>query len=449
MKVHIKEINTDLDGFDIYSAFNHSENCALLDSGRDFDSLGRYSFIGINPFITIKSIDGGYLFNGEKRSGDILTQIREVLEKYKTKPVLDIPLSAGGIGYFSYDFCRKFEESTNKLTDETGLPEVHFCFYDNIIIVDNLLKKVYITALGILKGAEECISEIESKINSATAINYEEVKKKDNIFVSNFTEDEYISAVDKIKDYIVQGDVYIANLTQQYKCTTKRQPYDIYKDLRNINPSPFAAFINFEDYSIISSSPERFMQVASREVETRPIKGTRPRGTTLEEDLKFREELLNSEKDKAELLMIVDLERNDLSKICKPNSVVVTELFKLEAYSTVFHLVSTVVGSLKDGKDALSCIENCTPGGSITGAPKVRSMEIIEELEGVKRNIYTGSIGYLSFDGNMDLNIAIRTILLKAENAWFGVGGGITFDSDSKAEYDETLDKAKALMRVL
>ena len=204
-----------------------------------------------------------------------------------------------------------------------------------------------------------------------------------------------------------------------------------------------------EDFYILSSSPERFLKIESGVIETRPIKGTRPRGENTDEDERYKNELLESEKDKSELLMIVDLERNDLSKVCKPNTVKVTELFKLEEYSTVFHLVSTVVGEIKEEHSPIDCIKACFPGGSITGAPKIRSMEIIDELEKVRRNIYTGSIGYIGLDGNSDFNIVIRTALIKENKAYFGVGGGITYESIERMEYDETLDKARALMNVL
>lgn len=238
-------------------------------------------------------------------------------------------------------------------------------------------------------------------------------------------------------------------MTQRFTIDNKENGFDIYKKLRSINKAPFSAYVNFEDLEIISSSPERFIEVKDRKVITRPIKGTRPRGKNKEEDIKNSLELINSEKDKAELLMVVDLERNDLSKVCKPHSVKVTELFKLEKYATVFHLVSTVEGTLKENISAVKCIKECFPGGSITGTPKIRSMEIIEELEGLKRNIYTGIIGYFDFRGNADFNIAIRTIVKKDNKAYFGVGGGITFDSIEEDEYLETIDKAKALMKVL
>ena len=232
-------------------------------------------------------------------------------------------------------------------------------------------------------------------------------------------------------------------------CESNEDAINIYKNLREINKAPFSVFANYDDFQIISSSPERFIQIKDRKAHTRPIKGTRPRGKDKKEDLLNKEALINSEKDKAELLMVVDLERNDFSKVCKPHTVKVTELFKLEEYATVFHLVSTIEGELKDQISEVKFIRECFPGGSITGTPKIRAMEIIEELEMLKRNIYTGCIGYFDFRGNSDFNIAIRTIIKKENKAYFGVGGGITYDSIEEDEYEETLDKAKALMKVL
>lgn len=238
-------------------------------------------------------------------------------------------------------------------------------------------------------------------------------------------------------------------MTRQIWCYNKEKSFSIYEKLRSINKAPFSVFMNFNDFQVISSSPERFLYVKDKKVHTRPIKGTRPRGKSFLEDMENRKALENSEKDKAELLMIVDLERNDLSKVCKPNSVKVTELFKIEEYATVFHLVSTIEGELEEGVSAVKCIRECFPGGSITGAPKIRAMEIIEELEGLRRNLYTGSIGYFDLRGNCDFNIVIRTIIKKDNKAYFGVGGGITYDSKEEDEWFETIDKGKALMRVL
>ncbi len=329
------------------------------------------------------------------------------------------------------------------------LPSFYFVFYDNLIIFDHEHQKTYISACGRLDGHLSSILSIEAKIASGDKIIYSDIPKSEAVFESNFTREEYVNTIKQVKSYIENGDIYIANLTQRFTSKCFRSSYDIYKDLRRINPAAFSVLMKLDGFDIISSSPERFLKIEQGAVETRPIKGTRPRGQTEEEDMLNRLALLNSEKDRAELLMIVDLERNDLSKVCKPHSIKVTQLYKLEEYSTVFHLVSIIKGQLKDKVDAVSCLQACFPGGSITGTPKIRAMEIIDELEGLKRSIYTGCIGYFSFDGNADFNIVIRTIIKQDDQVYFGVGGGITWDSDEDAEYQETLDKAKALMRVI
>ncbi|MBZ9608579.1 aminodeoxychorismate synthase component I [Clostridium estertheticum] len=449
MELLIEKVHTKLDGFEIYSLFKEDLNTILLDSARDEKTVGRYSFIGINCFLTFKSKNGTCYKGEEVYIGDTFEELNKIIEEYAIENNTGLPFVSGGIGYFSYDLAREVEELPNIAKDDVDIPLCYYNFYDNIIILDNFKKSVYISALGILKSQKDSIEGIRQRIQRGKKIVYEKVGVIKNKFTSDFEKNNYINTVSKVRAYIKSGDIYITNLTQRFSCNTRKSAYEIYKDLRNINPAPFAAFMNFENFNIICSSPERFLRIRNRMVETRPIKGTMPRGMDAGEDLKNKTILINSEKDKSELLMVVDLERNDLSKVCKPSSVKVTELFKLEEYSTVFHLVSTVVGELKEPVSSLECIKACFPGGSITGAPKIRSMEIIEELEPVRRNIYTGALGYLGFDGNVDLNIIIRTILIKDNKAYFGVGGGITWDSNEECEYDETLDKAKALMRVL
>jgi para-aminobenzoate synthetase component I len=445
----IEEIKTDLDAFDIYSIFKEDKTVTLLDSGKGAEDLGRFSFIGLNPFSTFKYENSICTLNEKEFEGEPFEELKKLIGRYRIQNDTCLPYVAGAMGYFSYDMARIIEEIPATAAEEVKIPDCYFYFYDNAVIVDNLKKETYITSLGILKPKKDSIAELKDKICNGDKILYGEVNGSDTEFKSNFTKGEYMEAVESVRKYIRSGDVYITNLTQRFCCETKKDPYDVYRDLRKINPAPFAALMNAEDFSIVSSSPERFLKIRDRIVETRPIKGTRPRGKDEAEDLTNRQELMDSEKDKSELLMIVDLERNDLSKVCKPYSVKVTELFKLEEYSTVFHLVSNVVGELKDGYSAIDCIKACFPGGSITGAPKVRSMEVIEELERIRRNIYTGCIGYLGFDDNTDLNIVIRTILMKDGKAYMGVGGGITWESEKEAEYDETIDKARALMRVL
>lgn len=449
MKLTIEKVQTKLDGFDIYSLFKEDLNTILLDSARDKETLGRYSFIGVNCFLKFKSKNAICNTLDKAYAGDTFEELNKIMKEYYIENNTELPFVAGGIGYFSYDLGRELEVLPNIAKEDIDIPHCCYNFYDNIIIIDNLKKNTYISALGILKSQKDSTYAIKSRIQKGNKVIYEKVVDITNKFTSDFQKNKYISTLSKVRDYIKSGDIYITNLSQRYSCSISRCAYEIYKDLRHINPEPFAAFMNFEDFNIICSSPERFLSIRNRMVETRPIKGTMPRGKDLHEDLKNKNILINSEKDKAELLNVVDLERNDLSKVCKPNSVKVTQLFKLEEYSTVFHLVSTIVGELKEEVSPIECIKACFPGGSITGTPKIRSMEIIEELEPVRRNIYTGALGYLGFDGNADLNIIIRTILIKENKAYFGVGGGITWDSNEESEYDETLDKASALMRVL
>ena len=444
----IREVKIDFNPLEIYNVFKNEKDTILLDSSKEDENLSKFSFIGLNPFMTFEARKNKAFVDGKEVDGDPFEVLDDLIKKYKVSEDIfsSIPLLSGAIGYISYDICRILENIPNNSKEDFNISDMKFIFYNNIIIFDLKNNKQYITSLN---GIDEEINLIEYKINEAIYLKEEVVKENSKNFISNFNKEDYKSAITKLKDYIVSGDVYIANMTQRFYIENTEDSFEIYKKLRSINKAPFSAFMNFEDFQIISSSPERFLEINNRKVITRPIKGTRPRGKNKEEDIKNSLELLNSEKDKAELLMVVDLERNDLSKVCKPHSVKVTELFKLETYATVFHLVSTVEGILKDDVSAIKCIKECFPGGSITGTPKIRAMEIIEELEGLKRNIYTGSIGYFDFRGNADFNIAIRTIVKKDNKAYFGVGGGITYDSIEEDEYNETLDKAKALMRVL
>ncbi|WP_425447025.1 aminodeoxychorismate synthase component I [Dethiothermospora halolimnae] len=452
----IKEIKTSLNSFEIYSIFKNDKYSFFLDSGMDHDNLGKYSFIGANPFGVFKSKNESITIiedNEEKTfNGDPFAQLKKLLSKYNMNYKTDIPFIGGAVGYLSYDLCHHVEKLPRTAIDDVEIPDCFFGLYDGIIIIDHRENKVFISSLGIKNNEEKTIDNITSRIKEAEKIGINiELKDKELPveFKSNFTKENYIKAVDKVRNYIKSGDIYQANLTQRFNCDLQESPFELYGKLRDINPAPFASFIDFGEGYIVSSSPERFVKVEDRIIETRPIKGTRPRGANEEEDIRNREELLSSEKDKAELLMIVDLERNDLGRISKTGTVEVTELFKLEEYSTVYHLVSTVIGEMKEGSDLVDVIKSTFPGGSITGAPKIRAMEIIDQLEPTQRNIYTGSIGYLGFNGDMDLNIVIRTIVCKDDRAYFQVGGGIVWDSDAEMEYEETLHKAKALIEAL
>lgn len=455
MEILIKEIDINLKANEVYEIWRNEKDTILLDSSKEESKYSKFSFIGINPFMKIKSKGDLVYINDKEFKGDVFDVLNKIINKIKIdkKLLKEIPFVSGAIGYFSYDMGRNLEEIKESSTDDYKIYDSYFLFFHNLIIFDLRNNKVYISSLYDDKGlADKAIIEIEEKIfNTKIKVkNIDKINsKRNNVMKSNFTKESYIAAIERMKDYILDGHIYIANMTQRFTCCCDNDGYDIYSNLRKINKAPFSAYLNLEDMEVISSSPERFLNVINQKVETRPIKGTRPRGKTVEEDEFYKNELINSEKDKSELLMIVDLERNDLSKVCKAKSIKVTELFKLEKYDTVFHLVSTIVGELEENYTAVDCIKACFPGGSITGAPKIRAMEIIEELEALKRGLYTGAIGYFDLRGNSDFNIVIRTIIKKDDKAYFGVGGGITIESESYMEYEETLDKAKALIEVL
>lgn len=456
MNFIIEEFKSQLTAYEAFSIFYKEEkyknDIIFLDSQMDFENQGRFSIIGISPFLTIKFKKDTVYINGEVRScKDIFKLLKEEVLKYKIENKTELPFIGGAIGYFSYELGRNIEKLPSIAEEDIDIPWCYFNFYENILIYDNLKNKRYITSMGILNKPQVSIEGIKGLLRKENINHLEndELQVEKNNISSNFTKEEYINTVDKVKNYIKEGDVYITNLTQRLVVETDKEPFKIYTKYREINPAPFSSCLKLEGFEIISASPERFLKIENNVVETRPIKGTRPRGATIEEDIINRNELINSEKDKSELLMIVDLERNDLSKVCKENTVKVHELFKCEEYSTVFHLVSTITGELKEEFHSIDCIKACFPGGSITGAPKIRAMEIIDELEKVRREIYTGAIGYLGFDGNIDLNIVIRTIVRKDNKCYIGVGGGVTYESDSEFEYEETLAKAKALLMAL
>lgn len=447
MKFSIKKLNKYYDSFHVYKLFKDNKDSIFLDSSKEDSNLSKYSFIGVNPICKYVCKGKNSYINGELvDTKEPFKVLDELVNKYKIDVDSDIPFIGGAIGYFSYDMGRNLENLPNTSKEDFYIPESIFIFYNNIIIFDLENKNTYISSLGLI---ENDIDEIEKALLNYNEEYEVEITDNKSDFISNFNKEEYIQAIKKMKDYIKRGHMYIANMTRRIYTNNNEESFNIYKRLRDINKAPFSAYMNFEGFQVISSSPERFLYIKDRKVFTRPIKGTRPRGRNKEEDEKNKLELMNSEKDKSELLMIVDLERNDLSKVCKPKTVKVSELYKIEEYATVFHLVSSIEGELEDNVSSVKCMSECFPGGSITGAPKIRAMEIIEEIEGLKRNLYTGSIGYFDLRGNCDFNIVIRTIIKKNNKAYIGIGGGITYESEEEAEWYETIDKAKALMRVL
>jgi para-aminobenzoate synthetase component 1 len=462
----VEEIQTPLTTAQAFKLFHNQPYSFFLDSGMDPQRLGRYSFIGFDPFkvmssrgnqITIAHQDGQ-----EKEQGNPFDILGKMLETYRLDSLPSaLPFCGGAVGYLSYDLCHFIERLPSTAVDDLMLPESYFGFYDTIIAFDNLEGKGYIVSTGFpeldekrrLKRARLRLGEIKSRLSShhphITKENPASGKTSEAVLKSNFTPEGYIEAVDRVREYIAAGDVFQVNLSQRFETELTVTPYELYRRLKQINVAPFASYLNFDGVTIVSASPERFLRVDGDWVETRPIKGTRPRGKNSIEDAMLVQELLNSAKDRAENVMIVDLERNDLGRVCQYGTVKVTELAILETFPTVFHLTSTVIGKLRPDKNRIDLLKAAFPGGSITGAPKVRAMEIIDELEPTRRSVYTGAIGYLSFGRNLDLNIVIRTFIIKGNKAYFQVGGGIIYDSNAEAEYQETLDKAKALIQAL
>jgi len=460
----IEEIDIACSPEKVFEAFKDEKNSIFLDGGMDHSGQGRYSVIVTDPFMVFRSKGRKITIERSNKAevldGHPLTQLKNFLYKYRVKPIPHLPVfTSGAMGYFSYDLGWQLEKLPNVAVDDLGLDDIHLGFYDRSIVFDNLKKKTYIISTGFpcenekrrkmlaLERLNALKSQLTGSIRESSAEEF--LPQAEQVIASSFDRASYLSAVKKVKEYIAQGEIYQANLSQRFTSKLNMHPFKMYKKLRTINPAPFASYHNLEGLSIISASPERFLRISGRSVTTRPIKGTRPRGSTLDEDERLKEELLSSKKDKAELIMIVDLERNDIGKVCDYGSIGVRELTHLEKYATVFHLVSTVEGKLHKDKDHIDCIKACFPGGSITGAPKIRAMEILEELEPVKRGIYTGAIGYIGFNEETDLSIVIRTMIVKNGQVYFHAGGGIVADSVPEEEYKEAFDKARALIEAL
>lgn len=446
----LKEMKPARNAAELYTYFAGEDDSVFLDSSL-INKLGRYSVIGAVPYLKLVKEGNDFYINGEKETSCSFEEyLKKYLSDHKDKNNTDLPLVSGAVGYFSYEYGRKLMEVSSVNEDLVSIPDAVLVFYDFYIIEDRHEQRTYLIANGITQKAEKLMSEMEARIGGLPVY----IQKESDIVYPtevypNFTKEEYKQAVDHMIRYIIEGDIYIANMTQQLTVSSDKKPLDVFYDLRENNPSPFGGYFDYGDFQIICASPERFLKMQKGHVDTRPIKGTRKRGETPEEDMLMRTELENSEKDKSELLMIVDLERNDLNRVCRPGSVKVTELFTVEEYATVFHLVSDIEGDLENGKNVMDLLEAAFPGGSITGAPKYRAMEIIDELENNKRNLYTGSMGYLTLDGDCDFNIVIRTALHKDGKYYLGVGGGITAESDLEFEYEETLQKAKAVLQAM
>ncbi|MBN1905493.1 MAG: aminodeoxychorismate synthase component I [Deltaproteobacteria bacterium] len=455
--VRTKRILTHFSFTDIASRFAAETGTVMLMSGGSLDCAG-YHILGIRPWMTFTGKGKLFtiqLFDTEHRlEGNPFDILKTILTNCRIDDLpREIPFGAGLMGYLSYDLKDYIEELPRTSIDDLNLPVISLFAPSIILIYDNNSQQ-YTLCVPEKDGLPVIPLEHAEEILLSNA--EKGLKNKEGFFnrscsnlKSNFTQAEYESVILKIREYIASGHVYQVNMSQRFEMDYSGDPFSLFMKLFNENPAPFFAFINAGDHQIVSTSPERFLTFRGNNVETRPIKGTKPRGKTEEEDEKNRLQLLNSKKDEAELSMIVDLMRNDIGKVCEASSVKLKEHKRLEAYENVYHLVSIVEGILKNGCDETDLLRATFPGGSITGCPKVRAMEIIDELEPNRRHVYTGSIGYISFHRSMDLSIAIRTATIYNNRIYFAFGGGVVYDSDPLDEYIETLHKGRTIIKTL
>ncbi|MCF8158279.1 MAG: aminodeoxychorismate synthase component I [Burkholderiaceae bacterium] len=428
----------------------------FLDSGQPMSQFGRYDIMAANPFVRLVTngeqtviVDG----MGERSSkNDPFELLKETLSPYRIAKT-ELPFEGGAIGYFAYDLARRVEHLPSVSLDAENMPQMVVGIYDWALVVDHQLRRTYLVSHG-MNGETEVdwpslCAIFDGPLMQATQADF----KISSALQSNMDYTQYGAAFNRVKQYIHEGDCYQVNLAQRFSAHASGDAWTAYLALRDISPAPFMSYMNLGDaqssLQVLSASPERFLQVHGKHVETRPIKGTRPRSDNAVEDASNANDLQNSPKDCAENLMIVDLLRNDISKVCETGSVRADKLFALESFANVHHLVSTVTGKLAEDKTAIDLLRACFPGGSITGAPKFRAMEIIEELEPNRRGLYCGAIGYVGFDGNMDTNIAIRTAVYSDDEIRFYAGGGVVADSELAKEYRETLDKASSMLELI
>ncbi len=425
--------------------------CAFLDSGRGGSEADRYDILTAAPFETLTTrgaVTEIATADGTRRSRrDPLELLRERLG-----PVVraggDLPFAGGALGYFAYDLGRRFERLPSVAAPDIDMPEMAVGLYDWAVVVDHRERRSWLVGAGRDARTFSEWDALRESLERRVPPPGEPFEVLSPVTAS-FDRDAYARAFRRVKEHIRRGDCYQVNLTQRFETAVRGHPWYAYRKLQLLNPAPFSAYLDLPYGAVLSSSPERFLRVRDGAVETKPIKGTRPRSPDSARDRALAEALRTSIKDRAENVMIVDLLRNDLGKSCEAGSVRVSKLFEVESFASVHHLVSTVEGRLAAGRDALDLLRGAFPGGSITGAPKARSMEIIEALEPQRRSVYCGAIGYVGFDGSMDLSIAIRTLVQRKGRIYAWAGGGVVADSEVEAEYQESLDKAAALLGVL
>jgi para-aminobenzoate synthetase component 1 len=432
----------------MFSHFADEDWSIFLDSCYPFIDLGRYDVIAARPYITLKTFadETEIVYANDKRehsSEDPFSIVKSLLGEDETK-LSTVPFAGGALGYFAYDLGRGIEKIPEISEHDIAMPDMAIGIYDWAVVTDHQQRRTWLTGYGKDERTFAEWNDLQELLQTKAESSRQEFEVLSELH-ANMDAEFYARAFNKIKHYIREGDCYQVNLAQRFAIDVAGDPWAAYSRLRKLNPAPYSSFFKIPEGAVLSTSPERFLKVDNGLVETKPIKGTRRRSRDVYEDRALSEDLLESKKDRAENLMIVDLLRNDIGKSCRPGSVSVPKLFALESFARVHHLVSTVIGQLADKYHALDLLRGCFPGGSITGAPKLRAMEIIETLEPHRRSIYCGSMAYIGFDGNMDSNITIRTLVHYKDKMYCWAGGGIVMDSRLDAEYQECFDKAAAI----
>ena len=448
----ITELPYHADGAVLFARIAERPWAVYLDSGHPGSSYGRYDILAADPFITLTTRNGQteICTGGDVvvSSQDPFLLLQQTLRRFPAASG-DLPFSGGAIGYFGYDLARRLEALPAIATDAEQMPEMTVGLYDWALVLDHHQQRAWLVAQGFDAGTQ---SRWEALLNLFSAADWPAPSTHFSVtgpVVSNMDLPRYAAAFGRVQDYIYAGDCYQVNLAQRFSASAQGDAWAAYRCLRQISPAPFSAYLNTPSAQVLSASPECFLRLQQGRVESKPIKGTRPRASDPNQDRANAEELCASLKDRAENLMIVDLLRNDIGKNCATGSVRAERLFELESYANVHHLVSTVTGVLAPGRDAIDLLRGAFPGGSITGAPKLRAMQIIEELEPHRRGVYCGAIGYIGFNGDMDTSIAIRTAVYSQGTLRFWAGGGIVADSEMEQEYRETWDKASSMLQLV
>lgn len=431
----------------------------LLESVISEKEIGRYSFMGSEPYLKIHSYKDEITIENDRKTeivhGKVLDYVKQYVNIEYDKELFDIPFTGGAIGYVGYDVIRQYERLPDNNPDELNLPEAYLMFYKTFICYDHFKHQINIV-YNVFPEDDTKYSEILERLNSIKAgiINNNTMHPLQEMdeyksFESNYTKGQFEQLVEKAKEYIKAGDIFQVVLSQRLKFKSTSEPFDVYRRLRAKNPSPYLFYFDFEEFQVAGSSPEILASVKDGIVKTNPIAGSRPRGVNKAEDERLKKELIADEKERAEHLMLVDLGRNDIGKVSEFGTVDVNRFMEIDMYSHIMHIVSEVSGKLKKGLTCFEALSSCLPVGTVSGAPKVRAMEIIDELENVRRGIYAGGAGYFSYNGNMDVCIAIRTVVFNEDNAYVQAGAGLVYDSVPESEYIESQNKARALKEVI